>query len=130
MMELVIITPISTERIRNVAKVSAEGLEGWFTMLPRHADYASALLPSILAYSAADGRESYVGVNGGALVKLGPEVRVATTDVIRAPSLAELERRISEEFEAAEEGEKKSRAASALAEGSMARFILELKEAK
>ena len=128
MMTLYITTPLSSERIDNVGYVRAEGLDGDFGLLPRHADWAASLVPSILSYRVG-GREYFVGINGGALTKVSGEVRVATKAKIKGGSLEELARRVKTEFVQAIEREKKLRTRSAFMESSLARLINEIRGA-
>jgi len=126
MMTLYIMTPLASERIDNVGYIRAEGLEGDFGLLPKHADWAAVLAPSILSYRVG-GKEHFVGINGGALTKTGGEVRVATRAKIGGRSLDELARRVKTEFASAVEREKKLRARSAFMESSLARLINEIR---
>ena len=126
MMTLYIMTPLATERIEGVEAIRAEGLEGDFGILPRHADWASSLNPSILSYRVKD-KEHFVGINGGALTKVADEVKIATKAKIRGTSLEELGRRIKTEFAESQEREKKLRARSVFVETSLARLIHEIR---
>ena len=71
---------------RPVAKLVAEGVDGWFGVLPRHADIATALAPGLLAYVEAGegGRERAVAIDAGVLVKLGRDVRFPSAARSRA----------------------------------------------
>ena len=76
-MRLRILLPTHVEIDEEVDKVSAEGLEGAFCLLPRHLDWVAGLVPSLLSYEQ-DGQERFLAVNGGILVKCGDEVAVST----------------------------------------------------
>jgi len=126
MMTLYIMTPLAIERIDKVDSIRAEGLEGEFGIKPKHADWAAALVPSILSYRIG-GKEYFIGINGGALTKTRGEVRIATKAKIRGGTLEDLARRVSTEFINAVEREKKLRARSAFMETSLARLIHEIR---
>ena len=72
-MKLKIITPLDVFYVEDVEKISTEGLEGHFTILPHHADYVSAITTSIFSFEA-NGKKEYCAVDGGILVKYGENV--------------------------------------------------------
>ena len=57
-----------------VSKLVAEGPAGSFAIKPRHLDMTSALVPGILSYWTVRGKEMFLAVNGGILVKQGEDV--------------------------------------------------------
>ena len=63
-----------------VRKVSGEAANGSFTMLPRHIDFATALVPGILFFDVAgeEPEEVFFAVDEGILIKCGSEVLVST----------------------------------------------------
>lgn len=128
-MELEIITPLGIERFGEVLAIHAEGFEGNFTILPRHADYVSYIGPSIFAFSRRGGDE-YFGLDDGVLVKCGRKVSLSVRHAISGKSLPELKARVSGEFKNIDEGERKARRAMAELGGGIAKLILDLKEAR
>jgi F-type H+-transporting ATPase subunit epsilon len=86
-----------------VDKVVAEGPQGFFGLLPRHVDTVSELVPGIVTYSA-DGREGFVAVDGGTLVKLGPDVLVVTATAAVGDDLERLRAVVEETMERAVSG--------------------------
>jgi F-type H+-transporting ATPase subunit epsilon len=76
----------------DVQKVTAEAENGSFGLLPRHADFVTALVPGILTFTPADGREEFLAVDEGILVKCGADVRVSTRNAVLGQELGVLKR--------------------------------------
>ncbi|MDR2099110.1 MAG: F0F1 ATP synthase subunit epsilon [Rickettsiales bacterium] len=126
-MELEIITPLEIVRVDGVDSVSAEGLEGGFTILPRHGDYVSALSVSIFSFRR--GREEvFFGLDEGVLTKVGRKVAVSAHAAVRGKSLSDLRREMERHERELDEGEIKTKMALASLEGGIAHLMLELKE--
>ena len=66
----------------DVLKVVAESPAGFFGLLPRHIDMATALVPGILAYTDEAGRERHLAVSEGILVKKADEVLVSVRTAV------------------------------------------------
>ncbi len=111
-----------------VVKVTAEGLEGSFTLLPRHVDTVSALVPGLLSFTgAADPpQEQVLAVNTGVLVKCGRHVDVATSEAIRGDDPAALRRGLQQALLELDEREQRSRAALARLESDLTAQLIEL----
>lgn len=125
-MTLKVVTPTGVVLNEPVAKVVARGSAGAFGLLPRHVDYVSDLVPSVLVHVDEEGRERFLGVNLGTLVKCGPEVVVATRDAIPGTDLATLEAKVEESFRHLDEQERVARGALARLEAGLVRRFLEL----
>jgi F-type H+-transporting ATPase subunit epsilon len=104
----------------------AEAPDGYFGMLPHHIDFVTELVPGILVYETDDGKEHFVAVNSGTLVKCAGVVRVAVRAAIAGEDLAELRRRVETEFRRQDEDERQARSALARLEASMVRRFQEL----
>jgi F-type H+-transporting ATPase subunit epsilon len=108
MIRLTITTPTAvTVRADEVAHVRAEDESGAFGILPGHADFLTVLLPSVVSWRLADGREGHCAVRGGVLtVSGGNEIAVATRDAVTSDDLDWLEHDVLAKFERdrAEEG--------------------------
>ena len=110
-------------------KISAEAENGSFTMLPRHIDFVTALVPGLLSFVSQEGEEHFLAVKEGILVKCGAEVLVSTPDAVIGPDLGELRRTVEEHFREFDEHEKVARAAVARLEADLVRRFMELEQA-
>lgn len=115
-----------------VTKVLAEGPEGEFALLPRHADYVTAVPPGLLIYwpeeHTGDLTERYLGVDGGVLVKQGTKVDVALRDAIAGDDLAQLRALVERRFRQLDEHQRQARSALARLEAGVVRRFIELGE--
>ena len=107
-----------------VKKVVGEGPEGSFGILPRHIDMATALVPGILAYLTEAGREEFLAVDGGILVKEGDSVSVATRAAVKG-ELGALEEKVESFIRDLDERERKTRSAVARLEADFIRRFVE-----
>jgi F-type H+-transporting ATPase subunit epsilon len=107
-------------------KVTAAGLHGSFSLLPRHVDVLAALVPGLLAYEAADGQERFAAVDGGLLVKYGLDLLVSTQRAVAGTDLGRLRQTIDTEFRAAGERERAARGVIARLEADFIRRFLDL----
>lgn len=111
-----------------VTKITAEADNGSFTLLPRHIDFVTALVPGLLSFVTVTGNEEFLAVDEGMLVKCGQEVLVSTRNAVRGPDLGKLKRTIVRQFRALDERERLARSAAARLEAEMVRRFLELEE--
>ena len=111
-------------------KVIAEGPEGQFCLLPRHADYTALVVPGVLIYvpAGADGAERYLGVDEGVLVKRARDVMVSLRDAVAGDDRAELRRVVARRFRQLDERERQARSALARLEAGVMRRFTELEE--
>ncbi len=93
-----------------VSKLSGEGLEGHFTLLPAHIDYVSILVPGIMQLTAAD-REHIFAVDQGTLVKVGNAVRISCRNAVEGEDIRQLSQVVEEKFKEIDDMEKKARSA-------------------
>ena len=127
MMNLKIITPLEVFDVADVDRIYAEGMEGYFTILPKHADYVSSLATSVFRFISG-GRESVFAVDGGVFVKIGMNVSLAVRHIIKGDSLIDLKKKMEKEFYEIDDNERKTRTALASLEGNIAKLLLELGE--
>ncbi len=127
-MRLRVLLPTRILLDERVQKVSAEAENGSFTLLPRHIDFVTALKPGLLSFVPEDGKEVYVAVDRGILVKREKDVFVSTPRAVKGEDLESLQATIEEEFEWLSEHEKKARSALVGLEMSMIRRFIELGE--
>ncbi|MFW5696168.1 MAG: F0F1 ATP synthase subunit epsilon [Phototrophicaceae bacterium] len=111
-----------------VRKVSFEGGDGARTILPRHIDFVSTLVPSLFSFINEDGEEIFLAMNEGVLVKRADVVRVSATNAVRGQSLDSLWRIVREQYAQTDEYERKAQAALAGLESTLARQLARLGE--
>jgi F-type H+-transporting ATPase subunit epsilon len=109
-----------------VQKVTAEADNGSFTLLPRHIDFVSALVPGILVFVTESGEQEYLAVDEGVLVKCGPDVRISVRSAVRGKELGALKEMIQERFRDISEHEQKARDALMKLEFDLFRRFMEL----
>jgi F-type H+-transporting ATPase subunit epsilon len=109
-----------------VIRIKAEAENGWFGLLPHHADFVTSLVPGILVFQAQDKPEEYLAIDRGTLVKCGPEVAISTRSAIRGSNLEQLKKDVTAQFLAQQEREKEAFAYEAKLEADLVRGLLEL----
>lgn len=127
-MHLRVLLPTQVLLEQEVAKVTAEAENGFFTLLPRHIDFVAALVPGLLVLETGDGGEEFLAVDEGILVKRGREVRISTRNAMRGPDLGELQQVVVEKFYAMDERERQVRSATAKLEAEFIQRFIELGE--
>jgi F-type H+-transporting ATPase subunit epsilon len=125
-MRLKVLLPSEVLLDATVTKVIAEAENGAFCLLPRHIDFIAALVPGLLSFETENGREEFLAIDEGILVKCGAQVLVSTRQAVRGPELGSLRQAIDEQFRAVDEQERKARAAAARLEADLVRRFLEL----
>lgn len=125
-MKLKVLLPAEVLIEEDVTKVVAEAHNGFFCLLPRHVDFVAALVPGILSYEIGSGREVFLAVDEGILIKCRQEVLVSTRNAVRGPDLGQLKHTVVEKFEALDEREKSARSAMVKIEAGFVRRFLEI----
>ncbi len=125
LMNLKVITPLEVFNVENVEKIYAEGIEGYFTILPRHADYVSSIVTSIFSF-IKNGKREFFAVDGGVLVKYGNNVQFSIRHAIKGKDLEDLKHQMEISFKQMNEEDKKTKTALASLEGNIAKLILDL----
>jgi F-type H+-transporting ATPase subunit epsilon len=128
MMHLRIVVPTDTVVDDAARKVTAEGVAGWFCLLPRHVDVVTALVPSVIAYTNADGDEVFVAVDDGVLVKVGGDVHVAAPRAVAGVDLGRLQAAVEDVFGMLDEREALARSAVHTLEATFLRGLTRLEE--
>jgi len=111
---------------KKVSKVIAEGTNGYFCLLPRHVDFVSALVPGIFMLADGEGKEEFLALDEGILVKCDREVLVSARNAIAGASLESLKAAVEDEFKKLDEQEELARTVLAKLEVDTIRRILEL----
>lgn len=127
MMRLKILLPTEVLLEEEVAKITAEAENGFFTLLPRHIDFVTALVPSIFAYVTIAGEERFLALDQGILVKKGKTVQVSATRAVRGESLEKLREAVEIKLRQLGENEKKARAVLARLEADTLRRFNQLR---
>jgi len=122
-MTLKILLPTSKFLDEKVEKIKGEGFEGEFCLKPKHIDYATVLIPGIFSYIHASGKENYIALDQGILVKQGSKVIMITRRAI-AGELGQLNEEVKNMLIERDEREKQNRSAVAMLEiGFIKRFL-------
>lgn len=126
-MRLLLTVPTHVVIDESTDKVTADSVAGSFTLLPRHLDLATVLVPGLLIFEREGGGEVVVAVDHGVLVKVDEDVRVACQRAFVTGGLGEAEQVVKERFHEQSEREKRSRAALARLETDVVRRLGELR---
>lgn len=125
-MRLEVITPTDVCLDTEVRRIVAEAPDGHFGVLPNHGDFVSDLVPGILVFEPKDGRERFIALHSGTLVKCGAHVRAAVQGAIEGDDLGWLREQVDTQFRKQDEDERAARAAMAMLEAGMIRRFREL----
>jgi F-type H+-transporting ATPase subunit epsilon len=125
-MKLKILLPTEVLIDQTVTKINAEAENGCFCILEHHIDWVTALVPSVLSFTVPSGKETFLAVDEGILVKQGSEVLVSTRHGILGDNLETLKNTVEKEFQSLDEREKLTRSALAQFEANMMRRFQEL----
>src|SRR5690554_3458912 len=109
-------------------KVFAEAENGTFAMLPQHTDFVTALVPSVLVVTDAEGQAQYFGVDQGVLVKHGYQVDIAVRRAVQGEDLASLHDTIQATFIEVDEDERVARTALSKLEAGIVRRFSDLRK--
>lgn len=112
-MNLRVLLPAQVLLDEEVEKVTAEAGNGSFTLLPRHIDFVATLVPGILSYLTPGGREYFLALDEGILVKQGDQVYVSAARAVPGDDLEQLQDTVRNELKVLGEGEKKARSVMA-----------------
>jgi len=125
-MRLKVLLPTEVLLEGEVNKVVAEAQNGTFCLLPAHIDFVTALVPGLLPFEDPQGREVFLAVDEGVLVKKGQDVTVSTRNAVRGPDLGRLRETVEEQFKVLDDREKTARSAMAKIEAGFVRRFLEI----
>lgn len=125
-MNLKILLPEKIMTDQPVTKINAEAPNGAFCLLPKHIDFVSALSPGIFYYTDTIGKEIFLAIDEGTLIKKGTEVFVSTRRAVKGPDLEKLHKTVEQEFKVLDDREKMVRSATAKIEANFVRRFLEI----
>lgn len=107
----------------SVRKLFATAQNGAFGMLPRHTDFVTTLVPSVLIVTDEDDRELFFGIDEGILTKTGHRVDISVRRGVRGDDLESLNDTVQASFVEVDEEERVARSAlSRLEAGIVRRF--------
>lgn len=109
-------------------KVVAEAENGSFMLLPKHTDFVSALVPSVLLVTTTEGDELFFGVDQGIIVKHGYAVDIAVRRAVQGKDLATLTTTIQSTFIEIDEDERVARTALSRLEAGIVRRFSDLRK--
>ena len=127
-MRLKTLTPSGIVVDERVSRVRFDAQDGSFTFLPKHADFATVIVPGLVSFEIADGeqagKEIYMACDRGMLVKANATVLLSVRRAVISENLAELSYTITEEFKKDEENRKAVNVAMARLENGLTRRVL------
>lgn len=126
-MRLLLTVPTGKLVDRTVTRVSAEAPHGTFTILKRHADTVLLITPGLLAFHDEAGKETFVAVDHGVLVKAGSQVRVACQRAVVSGGLADAEAAVRSRFLEGSDTDRRARNALLRLEAEIMRRAGELR---
>jgi F-type H+-transporting ATPase subunit epsilon len=112
------------------ARLRGEAANGGFGILPNHVDFVTALVPSVLLITQADGQERIFGIDEGVLVKRGHRVEVAVRRAVESDDLDGLRTTVADSFAGLQDEERAARAALSRLEADMVRRFASLRKAQ
>jgi len=125
-MQLRILLPNKILTETTVKKVSLEGIEGAITLLPRHIDYVTVIVPGLLTFITEDGNERFLAVDSGMMVKKGETINVSVRNAVFGDSLQNLRETVQQQFKVLEEHEQQARAVLTSLETDLVRRFIDL----
>jgi F-type H+-transporting ATPase subunit epsilon len=114
---------------KNVLRVIVETLEGSYGILPNRRDCTAALAPGILTYEIESGKEIYIAIDQGIVVKKGNDVLVSVRQAIQGIGLSQLREAIKAEFLTLDEKQQEIRFAMDKLESSFLQRLTEFSTA-
>lgn len=124
--QLTVVLPSCVLLTESAVQVHLNTVAGSYGILPRHADFATALVSGIFEYRTPGGEVRYVAADGGAAVKQGNEVVVATPYGATSTNLRELEAGVREHFAATDARERQLLEVMRRLEASLTHGVWEL----
>jgi len=124
-MRLVLSTPTKIVLDISIDKIDVEAIDGFFTLLPKHIDFVTALKGSVLSYVVKD-KKYYVACDHGVLVKKGDNVHISTALAILSDNLNTLKTTISIKFKEMEQQRKEFNISMARLELGLTKGLMNL----
>lgn len=126
-MQLKIFSPTGIVLDTEISKITFESIDGFWTLLPRHADTVSALTTGILTYQLGN-KLSYAACYNGVLVKKNETVSVSTKLAVLGDNLDQLKQTIALDFKTMEQERKEINLTMARLEIGLTKGLMALKQ--
>lgn len=110
-----------------IEKIDVEALDGFFTLLPKHIDFITALKSSIITYTV-NGKNLYAACDRGVLIKRGDSVRVSTPLAVLSDNLDTLKKTIATTFKNMEQERKELNLSMARLELGLTKGLMHLSQ--
>ncbi len=114
--------------LKGIRRIVAESFQGSFGILPQRLDCTAALAPGILTYETEAGKEVFIAIDEGILVKTGRDVMVSVRNAFEGKELGSLHKTVKEEYKNVNELEKKVRSVMARLEIGFIRLYEEFRK--
>lgn len=125
-MKLTVTTPRGRLLEEEAFKVSIDAVNGSLTLLPRHQDFVTAVVPCVLVFETAESGERLVAVDRGILVKRGDHTMLSVRAAVEGTDLDSLGDTVREQFRIESDQDRKMRSSMAEIEAGMVRRFLEV----
>ncbi|MEO6986579.1 MAG: hypothetical protein ABI155_14685 [Paralcaligenes sp.] len=125
-MDVSILLPSCVLYQGQASRLRAVGQAGGFGLLPNHADFVTALVPSVLVLVGEDDTERFFGIDEGLLVKRDRRVSVIVRRGVLGDELESLHQKVRDSFIEAEDNERVARGALSRLEADMVRRLGQL----
>jgi len=113
--------------LKGIKRIVAESFQGSFGLLPHRLDCTTALAPGILTYETEAGKEIFIAIDEGILVKAGHDVLISVRNAVEGQELGLLHKAVEKEFKNIDEQEKNVRSVMAKLEMGFIRRFEELR---
>jgi F-type H+-transporting ATPase subunit epsilon len=120
-LKLKILLPAEVFLKEEIEQLTAEAENGFFSILPRHVDFVTALVPSIFSYITSQGEERFIALDEGILVKQGEQVYISAARAVPGENLEELQDTVENEMKQLDESDRKARSVMARLEADTLR---------
>ncbi|RBW51915.1 ATPase [Marinobacter sp. F3R11] len=127
-MQVALRLPTRTLYEGRAKQLFATAENGAFGMLPNHVDFVTALVPSVLILTSADGEELFFGIDEGVLMKKGHQVDIAIRRGVRGKDLNSLNETVQAAFIEVDEEERVARSALSRLEAGIVRHFGDLRK--
>lgn len=127
-MQVTLRLPTRTLFSGTAKKVFAVAENGAFGLLPKHTDFVSALVPSILVLTNEQDKELFFAVDEGLLVKIDFQVDITIRRGLQGDDLASLNEQLTTTFMAVDEDERIARSALSRLEAGIVRRFADLRK--